>query len=145
MTPYGSILLNVAGMASLAIAVLQFVMYFGGPAVYRYCGTPEPLIRLRVRHPGFVFLVECALFVLFSVFAAYAFSGSELIGPLPWRARGLAVIALVYLLRGALVVVQFTGRITLSGPRDILYSVFALLIGLAYAIPVWRHWAALQG
>ena len=144
MTPLGSFLLNVAGMASLAIALLQFVMYFGGPVAYRYCGTPEPLIRFRVRHPGSAFLVEFALFVLFSLFAAYAFSGAGLIRPVPWRAPGLAVIALIYLLRGALAVLQLTGSVSLSRPRDILYSVLALLIGVAYAIPTWMHWADLQ-
>lgn len=144
MTPAGSILLTVAGTASLAIARLQFVMYFGGAAVSRSCGTPEPPIRFRVRHPAWAFLVEFALFVLFGTCAAYAFSGAGLIRPVPLRAQGLAVIALVYLTRGALVALQLARRLSLSRPRDILYSVIALLIGVAYAIPTWQHWLDLQ-
>ena len=143
MSDTTSALLTLAGTASLAIAMLQFVMYFGGPAMYRYCGTPEFLIAFRVRQPVWAFLLEVALFCLFSVFAAYAFSGAGWIRPLPWRAPMLAAIAVVYLLRGLLVIVQLTGSVALSRPRDILYSFLALAIGMAYAVPTWPHWREL--
>jgi hypothetical protein len=94
-----------------------------------------------VRHPGFAFLIELALFVLFGLFATYAFSAAGLVPAMPWRAPALALIAVVYLLRGTLVVFQLRGQLPLSRPRDIAYSVFALIIGVAYAVPTWRSWS----
>ena len=144
MTAGSSALLGLAGTISLAIALLQFVMYFGGPDVYRLCGTPESLIAFRVCRPGWALVVEVVLFTVFTVFGAYAFSGAGWIRPLPWRASGLAATAVVYLLRGIFVIPQLAGTLPLSSRRDRCYSLIALAVGVAYALPTSWHWQDLE-
>ena len=139
MTDGSRLQLAVAGTISLAIGFLQFAMYFGGPEMYRWCGTPEPLVAFRVSRPVAALFVEVLLAAIFATFAAYAYSGAEIIRPLPWLAEGLVVTTVIYLLRGAFVIPQLIWRPAYGNTRDVLYSCIALAVGLAYGFPTYWH------
>jgi hypothetical protein len=135
-----SVMLAAAGTASLLIAILQFVMYFGGPDVYRACGTPEAMIDFYVSSPVAAFIVEVCIAGLFVIFAAYGFSGATFVRPLPRLWEGIAVTTAIYLLRGMVLVAQLTWQRSSWQTRDRIYSSLALLIGIAYGLPLcWRH------
>ena len=135
-------LLPIAAFASLAIAVLQFVMYFGGVEVYRICGTPEFLIRHYVEKPIGSFFLEVLLALLFGGFAAYALSAAGTIAPLPWLRPALTATAVIFIGRGLFLVPQLTGRFLPQNPNlDRLYSAAALAIGICIALPLYRHWS----
>ena len=144
MTAGSAALFIMAGTVSLAISLLQFVMYFGGPAVYRLCGTPESLIAFYLRRPVAALFIEILVAFLFATFAAYAYSGAKIIGPLPMLAPGLTVTAVIYLGRGLFVVPQIAGGLELSAGRDVLYTCMAIAVGVAYALPTLWHWEELR-
>lgn len=144
MTAAGSALLGAAGTISLAIGLLQFVMYFGGPSVYWICGTPEVLITFRLSKPVAAVLAEILLTILFFTFAAYGYSGAGLIGSLPRLASGLVVIAAIYLGRGLFVIPQVMGKLERSSGLDLLYSCSAIAVGVAYALPTYWSWEDLR-
>lgn len=142
MDPTGAALLRVAAFACLAIAVLQFVMYFGGVEVYRLCGTPEFLIQYYVERPVGAFFLEVLLALLFAGFSAYALSAGGTIAPLPWLRPALTATAAIFLVRGLILVPQLTGRLLPQNPNlDRLYSALALAIGVCIALPLYRHWS----
>jgi hypothetical protein len=145
MAPESAALLRVAGSASFAIGLLQFIMYFGGPNVYRFCGTPELLIEFRLRRPGAAFFTEVAIALVFAAFATYAYAATGWLRPLPLVARGLAITAAIYLLRGLLIIPQaIRSRKSASVRlRDLLYSLMALALGVSYALPAYWYWEAL--
>ena len=124
----------VAGVASSAVAILQFVLIQGGPHAYRFFGAPEQFAAFVAHEPGRVAVGGIVLAAIFGTFAAYAFSGAGLIRPLPWLLGALRVIGSVYLVRGSLFLLQL-GELNESGlsrPRDVAYSLCSLAIGFAY-------------
>ena len=137
---FRSRVLAAAGTISLLIALLQFVMYFGGPDVYRWCGAPEWIIQWRRASRDTMFLAEIVMALGFATFAAYGYSGAGIIRRLPGLPYGLVATAVIYLGRGALVILQITGRSALSSRRDVLFSCIALVMGAAYGVPTYRHW-----
>jgi hypothetical protein len=134
----------MGGTISLAIAILQFVMYFGGPDVYRFCGTPESLIRFRLARPVTSFAVEILLAAMFTGFGVYAYSAAGVIGPLPWLRFGLAATASIYMVRGLFVIPQISWKRREFNGRDVLYSSIALVVGTAYTLPTFWHWQDLH-
>jgi hypothetical protein len=117
-------------------------MYFGGPNVYRFCGTPELLVEFRLRRPRAAFVTEVAIAFVFAAFAASAYSAAGWLRPLPLVAQGLAITATIYLLRGLFVIPQAI-RIRTSANvrlRDLLYSLMALALGVSYALPAYWYW-----
>ena len=141
LDPSSVFLLAVAGCASLVLGFLQFVLYFGSDALCRAYGAPPWLIDLRADRPNLVLAAEILIALMFWGFAAYAFSGLGLLAPLPWLAQGLAASALVYLLRGLLILPQAAlYRRWEMRPRDLAFSFVSILVGCAYALPSYRHW-----
>jgi hypothetical protein len=143
MTSASAALLVIAGTVSVGIALLQFVMYFGGPRIYRLCGTPERMIAFRLSRPVAALAVEVVLAAMFATFAAYAFSSAGLIRPLPWLRRGLIVTAVIYIARGMFVIPQLTWRKANWNDRDRLYSCIALVVGVAYSVSTYFQWETL--
>lgn len=146
MDPAGAVLLRVAAFASLAIAALQFVMYFGGVEVYRICGTPESLIRHYIERPIGTLFLEVLLALLFAGFGAYALSAAGTIAPLPRLRPALTATAVIFIARGLLLLPQLSGWLLPQNPNlDRLYSAAALAIGVCVALPLYRHWSQIGG
>lgn len=136
--------LEFVGAMSLVIALLQFVMYAGGRRVYVACGAPDKWIGFRERRPAVAFAVEVVLAMLFAALALYAFSGAGDIPAMPLLPYGVATVALVYLVRGILLIPQMFGKcIYTKRGRDRLYSALAGGIGVTCAIATYRDWSEL--
>ena len=135
--------LKVAGGASAGVALLHVLILFVGAPAYRYFGAGERMARLAERGYPTPALITAVLIVIFSVWAAYAFSGAGLLRPLPLLRPALIGIGVVYTLRGLLLgpqIVWFFSGPRVLPARQLAFSAAALLTGLAYLVGTQRAW-----
>jgi hypothetical protein len=142
------VFLKAGGVASTSIAVLHvLIIIWGGPA-YRYFGAGEQMARLAEAGSLIPALVTAGISAVFVVWAAYAFSGAGLLSRLPLLRTGLVVIGVVYLLRGMLLAPELFARVSGHQPavpvRELVFSLAALLAGLAYLLGTRSAWANLS-
>lgn len=132
----------LAGVAASAGAVLHIAIIFGGPDWYAFFGAPRGLVEMA-RAGNILAPISCLVIAVFlMVLAAYAFSGAGVIRRLPFLRVGLAAIASVLILRGALFVPLIIWRPgALSGICDcrldafvFITSALCLAMGVGYAL-----------
>ena len=148
MSGRGSILLSAAGSASALVAVLHAVIIVVGAPGYRYFGAGEEMARLDEQGAAGPALVTAALTAVFALWAAYAFSAAGLVRRLPFLRTGLLTIGTIYTLRGLAVLPEaywlVAGRTPPVLPRQLVFSVVSLAIGLAYLAGTGRDWSTLR-
>jgi hypothetical protein len=139
--------LKLAGMLSAIIGVFHLVIIFVGAPAYRYFGAGEKMAQLAERGSMIPTLVTLGLTVLFAVWSAYAFAGGGIIPRLPLQRFVLVAVGVVYTLRGILVGPQlvwfFSGYRAQVPPRQLFFSLVALLSGLAYLAGTRQAWGQL--
>ena len=140
----GSGWLIVGGAASVAAALLHLMAIVGGGKWYRFLGAGEKLARAVERGDRSPALLTLGIAITLMVWAAYAFSGAGLIGPMPLLRTGLVVIALVCLGRGLAVLAPKAWRPDLSFSFKLWSSLIVLGIGTAYAVGTWQAWPHLS-
>lgn len=143
----GSGLLVTAGFMSLAVALFHVVAAFV-PRLQRSFGAPESLIAAGPLAIG----VACfALTALFSIWAAYAFSGAGWLPNMPFLGLALLAIGAVYALRGTLLGPQLLAvagrwpRDIQTEPQHLVSSAVSLTIGLVYLAGTLVSWSELGG
>ncbi len=143
MSRFAKNYLLLAGVAASCGAALHIAIIFGGPDWYAFFGAPRGLVEMaragNIRAP-----ISCLIIAAFlALLAAYAFSGAGIIRRLPFLRLGLATIAAVLILRGALFIPLILWRPgTLSGICDcrsvdafiIATSALCLAMGVGYAL-----------
>ncbi len=137
--------LEIAGLSSAFIALLHVVIIFLGAPAYRYFGAGEEMAHLAEQGSPTPTVVTAVLTAVFATWAAYAFSGAGTIGRLPLLRTGLITIGTIYTLRGLLLgpqVVWFlSGYRADVPPRQLVFSLVALVTGLAYLVGAKQTWA----
>lgn len=126
----------VGGAASVGVGVLHVAIVVVGPSAYRYFGAGEAMAAQAQRGspvPGIVTGLIAAVFFLFGL---YGFSGAGLIRRLPALDKVLAAIGAIFTLRGVLVF-PLAASVALhlrwkATPKDALFSLVSLLIGIGY-------------
>ena len=141
--------LFAAGLLCVAGALVHLAIPIGGPAWYDFFGAPPALGTMAaagLARP----VVTCVLIaaVLFGI-AAYAFSASGALRPLPGLRGVLFLVGLGLTLRGAafpIVAMQAPWRLgQVCGRCDgfngfvLLTSVLCLFIGMGFLVGAWRH------
>jgi hypothetical protein len=145
MRRLGQASLRLAGLWSLAIAVLHVGVIAAGAPAYRFVGAGEDMARLAEQGSLRPALLTGALALGFAVFAAYGFSGARLLPRLPFLKLGLLAIGTIYTLRGLLLAPQIAALTRFPGQfptRYLLFSVAALVVGLTYLVGArlcWKH------
>ena len=133
-------------------AVLHLSMIFGGPAWYRFFGAPEGLVALAAA--GSIYPVFVCVFIASVLFtwSAYAFSGTEIIGKLPFLRTILTAVSILLIVRGVLFIPlmlispEIFRRITNSQSVDaflIITSMICLVAGLLLAAGLNKAWQRL--
>jgi hypothetical protein len=146
VTTTGARLLFLAGLGSAAVSLLHVAIVAIGAPAYRFFGAGERMARMAERGIPEPTLITIALAALFAVWSAYGFSGAGLVRPLPFLAKGLLLIGLVYTGRGLALLPQLALVVGLAGAvplRHLLFSASSLAIGLLYVAGVIREWPAL--
>ena len=138
--------LLVAAAGSLAIALLHLAIWMSGsPAWYAWFGA-RGLGELAARGSIVPTLFTLPIAALFAVFGAYALSAAGFIRRLPLLKTVLVLLALIYTLRGLVLILDLFALVTVLNypPRAAVFSGVSLSIGLAYSIGTIRAWPRLR-
>lgn len=139
--------LKLGGILSFAIALLHVVIIFVGSSAYRYFGAGEDVATAAESGSAFPAVLTLFLAAIFAIWGFYGLSGAGVIRRLPLLKIVLILIGAVYTLRGVAVFRQLFQISTSSAevaPREIVFSLVSLIIGLAYLIGVVTNWRSLS-
>lgn len=131
----GDQLLKFGGILSFAVALLHIAIIFIGAPAYRYFGAGEDIATAAESGSAVPAVLTLILVAIFAIWGFYGLSGAGVIRQLPLLKIALILIGAIYTLRGFAVVQQLFQIATSSlavAPREIVFSVVSLIIGLAY-------------
>ena len=140
----GRNLLLAAGALDILAALIHLAAIVGGPSWYRVLGAGEGFARAAARGRIEPHLYTTGIAAVLLVWAAYAFSGAEMIGRLPLLRPALIAIAAIYLVRAAVfpaMMAMAPGRWSLT--FMLTTSGIVVVMGLLHAIGLWRSWDVL--
>ncbi|CAA9322740.1 hypothetical protein AVDCRST_MAG84-1444 [uncultured Microcoleus sp.] len=138
--------LILGGILSFAVALLHVVIIFIGAPAYRYFSAGEDMAKAAESGSAFPAVLTLVLVAVFATWGFYGLSGAGVIRRLPLLKIALILIGAVYTLRGVAVFQQFFQIVTSSAevaPREIVFSLVSLVIGLAYLIGTVTSWRSL--
>jgi hypothetical protein len=121
----------IAAVLNFAISGLHIYIITQGAPAYRTFGAGEQMARAAEKGSSIPALVTFGIALVFFVWGLYAFAGARLIPELPWTRAILIVIAVIYVLRGAGVVLAPVFGIKLDAFL-IVTSLVSLTAGLLH-------------
>jgi hypothetical protein len=124
--------LILASLINFAIAGLHIYIIMKGAPAYRSFGAGEKMAQAAEKGSSVPALVTFGITLVFFVWGLYALSGARVIPELPWTRAILIVIAAIYVLRGAGVVLVPLFGIKLDAFL-IITSLVSLTAGLLHA------------
>lgn len=135
------------GLLTGVAALLHVGIILGGPDWYRFFGAGEEMARLAARGAVYPTIVTAGIATILGLWSLYALSGARVIRRLPFLRQALALIAAVYLARGALGVPvvllaespyasELKGRMTFL----VASSAICLYLGVCYAVGAAGAW-----
>ncbi len=135
--------LKLGGILSFAVALLHVIIIFVGASAYRYFGAGEDMATAAESGSAFPALLTFVLVAVFAIWGFYGLSGAGVIRRLPLLKIALLLIGAVYTLRGVAVfqqLFQIAASSAEVAPREIVFSLVSLVIGLAYLIGTVISW-----
>lgn len=138
--------LKLGGILSFAVAFLHLLIIFIGAPAYRYFGAGEEMATATESGSAVPALLTFVLVAVFAIWGFYGLSGAGVIRRLPLLKIALILIGAVYTLRGVAVLQQLFQIASSSAevaPREIVFSIVSLFIGLAYLIGTVTSWRSL--
>jgi hypothetical protein len=121
----------IAAVLNFAISGLHIYIITQGAPAYRTFGAGEQMARAAEKGSSIPALVTFGIALVFFAWGLYAFAGARLIPELPWTRAILIVIAVIYVLRGAGVVLAPVFGIKLDAFL-IVTSLVSLTAGLLH-------------
>ena len=131
-----------AGLGILIGAGVHIVALVGGPSWIEFVGAPPLVVRSAIEGTWLAPAGALGIAALLTVWGLYAFSGAGLIRPLPLLKTVLGGVALIFLVRG-LIVIPFLSRANWASPVEtfaVAASVYVFALGAAYAVGFWCVW-----
>lgn len=140
--------LKLGGILSFAVALLHVIIIFIGAPAYRYFSAGEDMATAAESGSAFPAVLTLSLVAIFAIWGFYGLSGAGVIRRLPLLKIALILIGAIYTLRGVAVFQQLFQIATSSAaettaPREIVFSLVSLIIGLAYLIGTVTNWKSL--
>ena len=138
--------LILGGILSFAVALLHVIIIFIGAPAYRYFGAGEDMATAAESGSAFPALLTLFLVAIFAIWGFFGLSGAGVIRRLPLLEIALILIGAVYTLRGVAVFQQLFQIATSSvevAPREIVFSLVSVVIGVAYLIGTISNWRGL--
>jgi putative oxidoreductase len=131
-----------SGVATAAAGLLHFAIAVAGPSWYAFFAAPARLVQAARAGDPRAPLTCIAIACILLVFAAYALSGSGVIPRLPLLKPVLAIVAVIFTLRGIafvpMMLIAPSAMRRFSDRRQvdafiIVTSIVCLALGLGYA------------
>ena len=138
--------LILGGILSLAVALVHVIIIFIGAPAYRYFSAGEDMAKAAELGSVFPAVLTLVLAAVFAIWGFYGLSGAGIIRRLPLLKIALILIGAIYTIRGVAVFLQLFQIVTSSAevaPREIMFSLVSLVIGLAYLIGTVTSWRSL--
>ncbi len=135
--------LVAGGVLSLAASLLHLAIIAGGPDWYRFFGAGEQMARMAERGNWRAAAITVGIAAILALWAAYAFSGAQVISRLPLLRTALVAITAIYMMRGLVLLHALVFMPKALTPFLIWSSLIVLVYGIVYAIGTWRAWPAL--
>ena len=138
-------LLNLAGIFTLALAVLHLGCIVFGAEWYRFLGAGEQMALLAENDDPYPTIVTSIIVLMLLVWSAYAFSGAGQIFKLPLLRTGLCLISLILFTRA------FGFYFIMSAFPDnsltfwFVSSGLCFILGSSYALGIKQSWQYLCG
>jgi len=145
----GNRLLIAGGVLTGVAALLHIAMILGGADWYRFFGAGEEMAKLAASGSTYPAMNAAGIAVILGIWTLYAFSGAGVVRRLPFLRSVLALIAVVFLMRGVIGVPMV---LLMDDPYAIelrarmmfvaVTSVIIFSLGLCYAIGtilLWRR------
>jgi hypothetical protein len=136
--------LTAGGAGVLMGALLHVVVLIAGPDWIAFVGAPPVVVRSASEGTWLAPVGALGIASLLTVWGLYALSGAGWIRPLLLLKTVLGGVALLFLLRGA-IIVPFLGRVDWRSPHDLFTvtaSAFIFALGASYALGLWGVWRA---
>ena len=140
----GTFWLAAAGWMSVAAALAHLACIAGGADWFRYMGAPEPLIRAYENGNDQLVYMTMFIAAILAGWAAWAFSAAGRMIRLPLLKTGLFLISAVLLIRAGMVFLPGFWDPEHSASFRIWTSAICLVMGLCFAIGLWRAWPELS-
>ncbi len=147
MMRMGNQWLKLGGILSFAVALLHVVIIFIGAPAYRYFGAGEDMATAAESGSAFPAALTLVLVAIFTIWGLYAVSGAGVIRWLPLLRIALLLIGAIYTLRGVAIFQQIFQIATSSvqvAPREVVFSLVSLVIGLAYLVGTVINWKSFR-
>lgn len=136
--------LLAGGALSAAASLAHLAAIVGGPRWYAFFGAGKRMVRLAEQGALSATLITLGIAAVLAVWAAYAFSGADLLPRLPFLRLGLVAISAVFLIRALVFVPTVIHQTGQAGTFAWVSSAIVLVFGLAYAIGTWTAWESLR-
>ena len=133
--------LVLGGALTVVAAVAHLACIAIGPPAYRFMGAGERMARAVEAGKTRPTLVTLAVAVILLLLAAYGFSGTGVIRPLPLTGLALPIISLIYLVRAFAFPLLRPVFPENSTKFWFVSSSICLLLGLLYAVGAVASWA----
>jgi hypothetical protein len=143
MLATGAQALIIGGALTTAAAVAHLACILIGAPAYRFMGAGEKLARAVEAGKQRPRLITLAIAAVLFIWAAYAFSGAGLIGPLPFLKIALVAICSVFLARAFAFPLLKPSFPENSLRFWLVSSGICLVIGLLHAYGIFLRWPAL--
>lgn len=122
----------IAAVLNFAISGLHIYIITQGAPAYRSFGAGEEMARAAEKGSSIPALVTFGIALVFFIWGLYALAGARVIPEFPWTRAILMVIAAIYVLRGAAVVLVPVFGVKLDAFL-IITSLVSLTAGLLHA------------
>jgi len=143
MAPTYNPWLTIAGLLSGIAALLHIAIVFGGAPWYRFFGAGEAMAAASATGRLYPAVVTIGIALVLASWAAFAFSGAGLIRALPLLKPALAIITLIYLLRGfAIIPLLLLARETAT-PFLVWSSIICIIYALVHLLGLFQVWSRL--
>lgn len=147
--------LVIAGICSIAVAILHVAIIIGGADWYRFFGAGEEMALMSESGSPYPALITSVIVIVFIIWGIYAFSGAGIIRKIPLLKLALIVISFIYLVRGlgGIFLAIFSKYISMPGVvleyNDsesflLISSLISTVFGLFYAIGLVKSWSSLD-
>jgi hypothetical protein len=137
----GKLWLLFGAFLNIGIAMLHVVMLILGAPAYVYFGRTT-FAELAAQGSPLPAILTLILAIIFLGCAGYALAGLGLLARPPLLREGLLLIAFIYLLRGAKVIIDVGWILLGSGLpfRQVVFSLVALVVGVVYLLGIIGEW-----
>jgi hypothetical protein len=127
-------LYRLAALVTLGLALLHVGMIFVGARAYRYFDAGEKMAEMAEKGSPVPAIITLFVAGVLAAFGVYALAGAGDLQALPFQSLALVIVLLIFLLRGAAVIIEAVRYFTSSYPlKSIGFSLASLAVGLIYA------------